>query len=105
MLKLRLPLLLAEGPGPVEIVTALAEDVQKARQCKCRSASRAGHNPDSSLPQAACQLPGGTAITLATAEQLLMRALGNSVSATFRDVYARRAGQPNLQANVKAVCC
>ena len=28
----------AEGAGPVEIVTALAEDVQKAKQCKSRSA-------------------------------------------------------------------
>ena len=44
--QLKVPLLVAEGPGPVEIVTALAEDVQKARQCKCRSASCAGHNPD-----------------------------------------------------------
>ena len=72
MLQLKLPVLVAEGPGPVEIVTALAEDVQKARQCKCRSASRAGHNPDSSLHQAACQLPAGTATILVTAEQLLM---------------------------------
>ena len=42
MLQLKVPLLIAEGPGPVEIVTALAEDVQKAKQCKCRSASRVG---------------------------------------------------------------
>lgn len=31
--------MVAEGAGPVEIVTALAEDVQKAKQCKSRSAS------------------------------------------------------------------
>ena len=71
MLQLNVPLLLAEGPGPVEIVTALAEDVQKAKQCKCRSASW-GTNLDSSLHQAACKLPASTVTKLATAEQLLM---------------------------------
>ncbi len=30
--------MIAEGAGPVEIVTALAEDVQKAKQCKSRFA-------------------------------------------------------------------
>ena len=71
MLQLRVPLLLAEGPGPVEIVTALAEDVQKAKQCKCRSASW-DTNLDSSVHQAACKLPARTVTKLSTAEQLLM---------------------------------